>query len=113
MGRMLLNGESRFFSTCDVNGLDGAKRSPATTSTLEAEQRLSSHRGQTSATIAESFHAIVPWMFEIVLIAIIADPTAPVYSFQARRPPTRMPWGTLPLLQQLNAATAASFNRRP
>jgi hypothetical protein len=30
-------------------------------------------------------------MFEIVLIAIIADPTAPVYSFQARRPPTRMP----------------------
>ena len=32
-----------------------------------------------------------PWMFEIVLIAIIADPTAPVYSFQARRPPTRMP----------------------
>jgi hypothetical protein len=39
-------------------------------------------------------------MFEIVLIAIIADPTAPVYSFQARRPPTRMPRG-LPLLQQL------------
>src|SRR5262249_49477317 len=40
-------------------------------------------------------------MFEIVLIAIIADPTALVYSFQARRPPTRMPRGTLALLQQL------------
>jgi len=34
------------------------------------------------------------------LIASIADPTAPVYSFQARRPPTRMPRG-LSLLQQL------------
>jgi death-on-curing protein len=36
MARMLLNGESRFFSGCDVNGLGVAKRSPATTSTLEA-----------------------------------------------------------------------------
>ena len=36
MARMLLNGESRFLSVCDVNGLDVAKRSPATTSTLEA-----------------------------------------------------------------------------
>ena len=36
----------------------------------------------------------------IVLIAIIVDPTAPVYSFQARRPPTRMQLA-LPLLQQL------------
>jgi hypothetical protein len=35
-----------------------------------------------------------------VLIAIIIDPTAPVYSFQARRPPTRMPLA-LSLLQQL------------
>jgi T5SS/PEP-CTERM-associated repeat protein len=35
-----------------------------------------------------------------VLIAIIVDPTAPVYSFRARRPPTRMPLA-LPLLQQL------------
>jgi hypothetical protein len=34
------------------------------------------------------------------LIVIIVDPTAPVYSFQARRPPTRMPLA-LPLLQQL------------
>src|SRR5262245_64439870 len=39
-------------------------------------------------------------MFEIVLVAIIADPTAPVYLFQPRRPSTRMPRG-LPLLQQL------------
>ena len=39
-------------------------------------------------------------MFEIVLVAIIVDPTAPVHSFQARRPPTRMLRG-LPLLQQL------------
>src|SRR5262249_55801591 len=49
--------------------------------------------------IAESPHAIVPWMFEIVGRHIV-EPTAPVYSFQARRPPTRMPRG-LPLLQQL------------
>jgi hypothetical protein len=35
-----------------------------------------------------------------VLIAIIVDPTAPVYPFEARRPPTRMPLA-LPLLQQL------------
>jgi hypothetical protein len=35
-----------------------------------------------------------------VLVAIIVDPTAPVYSFQARRPATRMPLA-LPLLQQL------------
>jgi hypothetical protein len=34
------------------------------------------------------------------LIAIIVESTAPVYSFEARRPPTRMPRG-LPLLQQL------------
>ena len=32
--------------------------------------------------IAESFHAIVPWMFEVVLVAIIVDPTAPVYSLE-------------------------------
>jgi hypothetical protein len=36
MARMLLNGESRFFSICDVNGLGVAKRSRATTATLEA-----------------------------------------------------------------------------
>jgi len=34
------------------------------------------------------------------LIAIIVDPTAPVYPFEARRPPTRMPLA-LPLLQQV------------
>ena len=49
-------------------------------------------------------------MFEIVLIAIIADPTAPVYSFQARRPPTRMPRGLSHCCNNFNAATAASFN---
>jgi hypothetical protein len=48
-------------------------------------------------------------MFEIVLIAIIADPTAPVYSFQARRPPTRMPWGLSHCCSNFNAATAASL----
>ena len=32
--------------------------------------------------IAESFHAIVPWMFEVVLVAINVDPTAPVYSLE-------------------------------
>jgi hypothetical protein len=51
-----------------------------------------------------------PWMFEIVLIAIIADPTALVYSFQARRPPTRMPRGLSHCCNNFNAATAASFN---
>jgi hypothetical protein len=105
---MLLNGESRFFSVCDVNGLDVAKRSPATTSTLEAGQGLSSHRGQTSATESRKVPTYRPWMFEIVLIAIIADPTAPVYSFQARRPPTRMPWGLSRCCSNFNAATAAS-----
>jgi len=39
-------------------------------------------------------------MFEIVLVAVIVDPTAPVYSLQARRPPTRMPRG-LPPVQRL------------
>jgi hypothetical protein len=39
-------------------------------------------------------------MFEIVLVAVIVDPTAPVYSLQARRPPTRMPRG-FPPVQQL------------
>jgi hypothetical protein len=42
-------------------------------------------------------------------VAIIVDPTTPVYSFQARRPPT-MPRG---LLQQLHAATTAWFNPVP
>jgi putative tryptophan/tyrosine transport system substrate-binding protein len=50
-------------------------------------------------------------MFEIVLIAIIADPTAPIYSFQARWPPTRMPWGLSHCCSNFNAATAASFNQ--
>ncbi|MGZ3361011.1 MAG: hypothetical protein ACXU84_16920, partial [Xanthobacteraceae bacterium] len=36
----------------------------------------------------------------IVLVAIIADPTAPVYSFQARRPPRRITLA-LALLQEL------------
>ena len=36
---------------------------------------------------------------EIGLVAIIVDPTAPLYSFQLRRPPTRMRLA-LPLLQQ-------------
>ena len=49
-------------------------------------------------------------MFENVLIAIIADPIAPVYSFQARRPPTRMPRGLSHGCNNFNAATAASFN---
>jgi hypothetical protein len=49
-------------------------------------------------------------MFEIVLIAIIADPTALVYLFQARRPPTRMPRGLSHCCNNFNAATAASFN---
>src|SRR5262249_10170818 len=44
-----------------------------------------------------------------VLIAIIADPTAPVYSFQARRPPTRMPRDSH-CCNNFNGATAASFN---
>src|SRR6516162_4774775 len=39
-------------------------------------------------------------MFEIVLVAVIVDPTAPVYSLQARRPPTRRPRG-FPPVQQL------------
>jgi hypothetical protein len=46
-----------------------------------------------------------------VLIAIIADPIAPVYSFQARRPPTRMPRGLSHGCNNFNAATAASFNQ--
>jgi hypothetical protein len=46
-------------------------------------------------------------MFEIVLIAIIADPTAPVYSFQARRPPTRMPWGLSHCCSNFNAGSIA------
>ena len=91
MARMLLNGESRFLSVCDVNGLDVAKRSPATTSTLEAGQRLSSHRGQTGGTESRKVSTLSSLdVRDRVLIAIIADPTAPVYSFQARRPPTRM-----------------------
>jgi hypothetical protein len=48
-------------------------------------------------------------MFEIVLVAIIVHPTAPVYSFQPRRPPTRMPGGSH-CRNNFNAATAASFN---
>ena len=101
MARMLLNGKSRFFSVCDVNGLDVAKRSPATTSTLEAGQRLSSHRDQTRATelrkvLTLSSRACV----EILFVAISVDLTALAYSFQARRPPTRMPLPLL-LLQQL------------
>ena len=88
-----------------------AKRSPATTSTLEAGQRLLSHRGQTSAAESRKVPTYRPWMFEIVLIAIIADPTALVYSFQARRPPTRMPRGLSHCCNNFNAATAASFNR--
>ena len=101
MARMLLNGESRFFSVCDVNGLDVAKRSPGTTSTLEAGQRLSSHRGLTRGTESRKAPALSSLdVRDRMLIAIIADPTAPVYSTHARRPPTRMPRG-LPLLQQL------------
>ena len=91
MARMLLNGESRFLSVCDVNGLGVAKRSPATTSTLEARQRLSSNRGQTGGTESRKVSTLSSLdVRDRVLIAIIADPTAPVYSFQARRPPTRM-----------------------
>src|SRR5262249_48344121 len=101
MARMLLNGESRFFSVCDVNGLDVAKRSPGTTSTLEAGQRLSSHRGLTRGTESRKAPALSSLdVRDRMLIAIIADPTAPVFSTHARRPPTRMPRG-LPLLQQL------------
>jgi hypothetical protein len=45
-----------------------------------------------------------------VLITIIVDPTAPVYPFEARRPPTRMPLA-LHCCNKFNAAPAASFNR--
>jgi len=48
-----------------------------------------------------------------VLVAIIVDPTAPVYSFQARRPATRMPLA-LPLLQQLQCRDSGfvqSYNK--
>src|SRR6266487_3892403 len=93
MARMLLNGESRFFSVCDVNGLGVAKRSPATTATLEACQRPSSHGGQTSAT--ESWKVLTLSSLacvEILFVAIIVDLTAPVYSFQARRPPRGCRW---------------------
>jgi hypothetical protein len=94
-------GESRFFSGCDVNGLGVAKRSPATTSALEARQRPSSHRGQLSATELRKITTLSSLeCVAIVLIAIIVESTAPVYSFEARRPPTSMPRG-LPLLQQL------------
>src|SRR5262245_32445669 len=101
MARMLLNGESRFFCVCDINGLGVAKRSPATTSTLEACQGPSSHRGQTSTTELRKVPTLSSLgCVEILLVAIIVDSTAPVYSFQARRPATKMPLA-LPLLQQL------------
>jgi len=112
MARMLLNGESRFFCVCDINGLGVAKRSPATTSTLEARQRPSSHRGQTSATELRKVPTLSSLgCVEIVLVAIIVDPTAPVYSFQARRPATRMPLA-LPLLQQLQCRDSGFVQSR-
>src|SRR5215831_12350571 len=86
MARMLLNGESRFLSVCDVNGLGVAKRSPATTSMLEARQRLSSHRGQTGGTESRKVSTLSSLdVRDRVLIAIIADPTAPVYCAGHRR----------------------------
>jgi hypothetical protein len=50
MAQMLLNGESRFFPVCDVNGLGVAKRALVDNLYVRSVTRPSSHRGQSSAT---------------------------------------------------------------
>ena len=79
MAWLLLIGESRLAAVCAVNGLGVAEKSLVTTLAREAQQRPS--------TGATALRKVAPasslGCAEMLLVAVIVDPTARVYSFEA------------------------------
>jgi hypothetical protein len=106
MARMLQNGESRLLSACAVNGLGVAERSPMTTSALEAWQRPSTSTTELQKVAPRSSLRCV----EMLLVAIIVDPTAPVCSFDGRHLPTAE--RPLPLPQQFQCRASGFVQSR-
>jgi hypothetical protein len=108
MARLLLNGESRLLTLCTVNGLGVAEKSLVTTPARDARSRPSASVTDLQKGAPASSLGCV----EVLLVAIIVDPTAPglfVRSIACRRQERLL---ALPLQQQFQCR-ASGFVQSP
>src|SRR5258707_8398505 len=108
MARLLLNGESRLLTLCTVNGLGVAEKSLVTTPARDARSRPSA----SVTDLQKGARASSLGCVEVLLVAIIVDPTARglfVRSTACRRQERLL---ALPLKQQIRG-TCSCVARPP